>query len=168
MDKRLLVVADCIVIALIAFLMLANISAYVFHKPMIAVVKGISMIPLLHTGDVVLIDPFDRDIKLNDIVVYLNDEGEYVVHRVVAILICDDGTRLYVTKGDNDPVIDVLDIAILTSTHCRYGLLKVYAVNSAILKQVEQVGKGIPPQRIVGKLIEVDGEPIKIVGLCLG
>jgi len=168
MSRRLLAVVDALVIALIVFLMLANISAYVFHKPMIAVVKGISMLPLLHTGDVVLINPFDHNIKLNDVVVYLNDENEYVVHRIVAILVCRSGLKLYVTKGDNDPIIDVLDIAVITSIHCPGGLEKVYAVNGVIKKQVEEVGKGIPPDRIVGKLIEVCGEPIKIVGLCLG
>jgi len=68
-------------------------------------VDGISMLPTLEGGDLVVIQnvPFDS-IHIGDIIVYNNlcsTQGESVIHRVVAI----NGNG-FITKGDNNPFTD--------------------------------------------------------------
>ena len=63
-------------------------------------VKGQSMLPYLYTGDKVsLID--DKNIKINDMIFYLRDDGHYVLHRVYDVK--EDG---YVLVGDNQTILE--------------------------------------------------------------
>lgn len=72
----------------------------------VAVVRGSSMLPLLHEGDIVfLYHVSPENIKVGDIVVYKSIYGGYIIHRVVKIINTTDGI-FYVTKGDNNPVDD--------------------------------------------------------------
>ena len=50
--KVLAAIADCLVVLLILFLLVSDLSSYVFKEPMVAVVNGVSMEPLLRTGEV--------------------------------------------------------------------------------------------------------------------
>ncbi|BEP17016.1 hypothetical protein PYJP_03680 [Pyrofollis japonicus] len=75
----------------------------------IVVVKGISMLPTLYYGDLVVIhkvDPFD--IKVGDIIVYKSEyRGELVIHRVIKIVKGPQCNPVcYITKGDNNVLSD--------------------------------------------------------------
>ena len=63
-------------------------------------VKGQSMLPYLYTGDKVSLVN-DKDIKINDMIFYLRDDGHYVLHRVYDVK--EDG---YVLVGDNQTVLE--------------------------------------------------------------
>lgn len=61
-------------------------------------VEGVSMLPVLHMGDLVLVAPANvSSVPLGDIVVYRSPIGIFVVHRVVEI-----GNGYLVVKGDNN------------------------------------------------------------------
>ncbi len=164
MPNRLTKLVDVCVLMLVVILIVINVSGYIFHKPVVAVVKGISMEPLLHTGDIVLINPFDDEPRLGQVVVYLNDVNEYVIHRVVAIIKCSNGTTLYVTKGDNDPLIDPEDIAILKSASCR-GIAIIATLGNDVARQVHACPRGLPRSDIVGTVFEIGSSVVKIFGL---
>jgi len=70
-------------------------------------VDGISMLPTLEGGDLVVIQGVPvSDVNVGDIVVYNNlcsTQGESVVHRVVNITIGG-----LITKGDNNPRNDIV------------------------------------------------------------
>lgn len=77
-------------------------------------VDGISMLPTLQGGDLVVVQgvPF-TDIKVGDIIVYsglCSSGGESVIHRVVSI-----GSSGLITKGDNNPQPDQGPAGIATS-----------------------------------------------------
>lgn len=64
-------------------------------------VQGTSMLPTLHTGDLLVLRANDR-YAIGDVVAYRSDmAGAVVVHRVIGI----DGDR-YVMKGDNNDFLD--------------------------------------------------------------
>ncbi|MEB3759671.1 MAG: signal peptidase I [Desulfurococcales archaeon] len=122
------------IIAVIVFFILA---AYMLLGGVLrlAIVEGISMEPLLHTGDVVLIKKEAPDqINVGDIVVY-SSGTKYIIHRVIEIKKID-GKYCYVVKGDNNPMPDP-------------GFPECH-------------GLGIPYDAIVGVVQEVDGSPVKI------
>ncbi len=158
---------DCLIIFVLLLLLLSNISNNVFHRPILAVVKGISMYPLLEEGDIVFIDPmYFSSINVGDVIVFLNDENQFVVHRVVAIIRCN-GTELYVTKGDNKPTLDPYDIVSRTSIRCpdRSEAVVEGVYKGTNLMEVLKLCRGITLDRIVGKVVEIWNMPIKIVGL---
>jgi signal peptidase I len=70
-------------------------------------VDGISMLPTLEGGDLVVIQGVPvSDVHLGDIIVYNNHcstQGESVVHRVVNIT-----SSGLITKGDNNPRNDIV------------------------------------------------------------
>ncbi|WFO76330.1 signal peptidase I [Desulfurococcaceae archaeon MEX13E-LK6-19] len=71
----------------------------------IAVVEGKSMFPLLREGDIVFIKKVSpEDIHVGDVIVY-EYRGKYIIHRVIKV-IHQNGKTYYVTKGDNNFVID--------------------------------------------------------------
>jgi len=155
-----------LIIAII-FLLYVNISQYLLGQTVLAVVKGASMEPLLRDQNVVVLTLPVR-IDLGDIIVFRNDYGELVVHRVIAIVYCDDGRTLYVTKGDNNIQADVWipGIAGKTAATCRARYVDILPnYQNRILVTSEGLLKGIAPDRIVGKVLEVGNLPIKIVGL---
>ncbi len=157
-------IVDAVIVILIVFLLIANVSGYVLHKPIIAVVRGISMKPLMHTGDLVIINPLDTEPRIGQVVVYVNDIGEYVIHRVVAKIRCSNGETLYVTKGDNDPLIDPEDIAVLKSIRCS-KVIDVESLNDDVLKQVKMCLKGLPRRDIIGVVLQLGDSVVKIFGL---
>ncbi|MCE4609476.1 MAG: signal peptidase I [Desulfurococcales archaeon] len=121
----------------IAVIVLFIIAAYMLLGGVLrlAIVEGISMEPLLHTGDVVLIKKEAPDqINVGDIVVY-SSGTKYIIHRVIEIRQID-GKYCYVVKGDNNPMPDP-------------GFPECH-------------GLGIPYDAIVGVVQEVDGSPVKI------
>lgn len=68
-------------------------------------VRGNSMRPLLHDGDVVRIEHGVRDIRRGDILVFRQDDG-LVVHRFLRRA-GDHSAPLFITKGDNVRHLDV-------------------------------------------------------------
>ncbi len=102
-----------------------------------AVVRGMSMLPLFREGDVVfLVHKAPEEIKVGDIIVYRSLRGHLIIHRVIAII--DVGGSLeYITKGDNNPRDD------------------------SFLFEFPP-GRGVSYDRIVGVVWSVDGHPFKI------
>ncbi len=76
----------------------------------LAVVTGNSMIPDLQYGDLVIIQARTvNQIKIGDVVVFTAAwyESSPIIHRVVRIIECGDGDRLFFTRGDNNPSNDL-------------------------------------------------------------
>ncbi len=155
-------IVNLLLILLLTFLLYVNISYYVFGQVSLAVVNGRSMYPLLHSGDVAIILPF-KNIRLGDIIIFRNDADELVIHRVIAILECDNGSKIYITKGDNNPFNDI-DSGIISRKSVSCNVTRSY-----VLKGYEQfvrrTFRGIALSRIVGKVMSIDGNIIKITGL---
>lgn len=63
--------------------------------------SGSSMLPTFRTGQVLYVRPDVKDMRRGDVVVY-EQEGRYIVHRVVSVE--KDG---FITRGDNNPLTDV-------------------------------------------------------------
>ncbi len=60
--------------------------------------RGFSMMPMLRQNrDTVIIKRITEKPKENDVLLYLNDEDKYVLHRVIKVL--DNG---YIIRGDNN------------------------------------------------------------------
>lgn len=74
----------------------------------IHMVQGGSMAPTINNGEAVVLKDVDtKDIVVGQVIVFRDWEAkdQFVVHRVVRIE--DDGyTRLFTTKGDNNPEVD--------------------------------------------------------------
>jgi len=64
--------------------------------------RGISMLPAIHPGDVVIIDTKPDSIQIGDVIIYKYGD-KLIGHRVIAIV--QEG---YITKGDNNPYPDNL------------------------------------------------------------
>ena len=65
-----------------------------------------SMYPLLYKGaETILIKPPESEIKLGDIINFRVKDVGLIVHRIVKIG-TDDTGKYFVTRGDNNPVID--------------------------------------------------------------
>ena len=60
------------------------IEAFNANKSFNMPIKGTSMEPLLHTGDIVELYKID-EIKKNDIIFYIRDNHQFVLHRVYRI-----------------------------------------------------------------------------------
>jgi signal peptidase I len=59
--------------------------------------RGSSMVPLIHTGDVLFVEPVKLEqLKVGDIIVFDNNSVSYVAHRIIKK---NDST--VTTKGDN-------------------------------------------------------------------
>ncbi|MCC6017260.1 MAG: signal peptidase I [Desulfurococcaceae archaeon] len=167
--RQVVEIAEAIfILILIAFLLYVNVAYHIFGQITLAVVKGSSMLPLLHDNDVVIIVP-SKNIVLGDVVVFKNDRGEYVIHRVIAVVECEDGAKIYITKGDNNVFVDSVSfgIALRTSRECSVKDLKVLNGFEMYVQQAIQDGKarGIPSDRIIGKAFTIFGAIIKITGI---
>ena len=76
-----------------------------------------SMEPTLEVGDIILskeVKDIDK-LEVHDVVTYLGEVGSYkgklITHEIIEIIINDDGTKSFITKGTNpssvaDPMID--------------------------------------------------------------
>ncbi|MEM0004003.1 MAG: signal peptidase I [Desulfurococcaceae archaeon] len=104
-------------------------------EPVVAVVKGNSMLPLLREGDIVIImNVKPSEINTGDVIVFKTFTGTLVIHRVIGITV-EDNKYYYVTKGDNNPFPDF--------THFVDG-------------------KGVPYERVVGKVMGFNNAVFKI------
>ena len=76
-----------------------------------------SMEPSLEVGDIILskeVKDVD-ELKVHDVITYYGEEGSFrgklITHEIIEVIINDDGTRSFITKGTNpssvpDPMID--------------------------------------------------------------
>ncbi|MCY0868065.1 MAG: signal peptidase I [Desulfurococcus sp.] len=122
---------------LLVLLVLFAISALDSKTPLLAVVKGVSMLPTLREGDIVFLKSASPgDIRVGDVVVYTTPRGELVIHRVIGVVVDHEtNTYYYRTEGDNNVIED--------------------------LPNYER-GLGVPYSRIVGKVVEFNGYVFKI------
>lgn len=71
-----------------------------------------SMEPVFYKGDIVLLESNLSSIEVGDIIVYhahwLNSEP--VIHRVIAKGKSSTGEDYYLTKGDNNPIQDPMEV----------------------------------------------------------
>ncbi|GAY26443.1 hypothetical protein ATG_16470 [Desulfurococcaceae archaeon AG1] len=116
-------------------LLLINIVSAISGQSYIAVVSGVSMEPILSTGDLVFIVPVKdpSEISVGDVVVYKSASGRYIIHRVINIINVG-GNTYFITKGDNNLVPDPSVPGL----------------------------PGIPFENIVGKVVSVGGSVLKI------
>ena len=70
-------------------------------------VQGISMLPMLHQGDDILISHDLSTVRRGDILVFHNADG-LVAHRVIQIVKQPDHANIYKTRGDNCTNFDSL------------------------------------------------------------
>ncbi len=69
-----------------------------------------SMEPAFGAGAAVVVDPVPPDqIRVKDIVAYVNDKGDIITHRVMMIL-DDPGGRQFITKGDANNGVDPIPV----------------------------------------------------------
>lgn len=169
------VLVNALIIAILAFLIYVNISHYIYRQIVLAVVNGSSMLPLLRDDDLVIVVP-PNNIELGDIVIYRNDKGDYVIHRVIAIAECQQGYRVYITKGDNNPYTDTGPtsmIALKVSKSCSVEKLYVLKGFEGLISReygmprIEdlRVIRGLPEDVIVGKALSIYDLTVKISGL---
>ena len=101
-----------IIIVLILFAIFSrNILAYLTGSNVpLAVVEGYSMWPTLRQGDLIIAyKPSPEDIHVGDIIIYKDYRGTLIIHRVIEVL--KRGNKYYyVTKGDNNPYRDPMDV----------------------------------------------------------
>lgn len=124
----LLLALTLIIVFILVYLSLVN-------EPVMAVVKGKSMLPLLREGDIVFIARVKpHEINIGDVIVFKTSAGTLVIHRVIGIAV-ENSRYYFVTKGDNNPAPDFLHFVD---------------------------GKGIPYERVVGKVFEFNNIVFKI------
>lgn len=110
-------------------LLLLNIASTISGQSYIAVVSGISMEPILSTGDLVIILPVKdpSEIHVGDVVVYKSVSGRYIIHRVINITNIG-GDTYFIIKGDNNPIPDPAPVPFESIVG------KVISINGSVLK----------------------------------
>jgi signal peptidase I len=68
-------------------------------------VQGISMLPLLHEGDSILVSYDLSTVRRGDILVYQRRD-ELIAHRVVRVINRSDKSHIFLTKGDRCTYFD--------------------------------------------------------------
>ncbi|MEM1645390.1 MAG: signal peptidase I [Ignisphaera sp.] len=167
--KRVAIILENIfLIFLVVLLLYINIAYYVFGYVTLAIVKGQSMFPILRENDLVVILP-NKNVALGDVVIFRNDRDEYVIHRVIAIAVCEDNSRLYITKGDNNRLVDSVSwgIALRISKICRTKNVYIFEGFEPYVKQAydKDYIRGIPEERIIGKALSLFNMVVKITGI---
>lgn len=105
-------------------------------KPYI-VLSG-SMEPNLQIGDMIISKSVNEDqIKIGDIITFVDNNKNIITHRVVDILI-KDGKKLYQTKGDNNSSKDVGVISI-ENIKGKYSF-KISKIGSIITEMITPTG----------------------------
>lgn len=113
----------------------ADINVFGF-KPYI-VLSG-SMEPNLQIGDMIISKSVNEEqIKIGDIITFVDNNKNIITHRVVDILI-KDGKKLYQTKGDNNSSKDVGVISI-ENIKGKYSF-KISKVGSIITEMITPTG----------------------------
>lgn len=59
-------------------------------------IRGTSMTPFLHNGDIVLLDAVNSPPKAGDIVLYTREDGSFVLHRILK-----ENAGVYTMAGDS-------------------------------------------------------------------
>ncbi len=163
---------------LIIVLLIINILQLTGHLVVFAVVKGTSMLPLFRNGDLVIIIP-TKSVSIGSVIVYRGSYNQLVIHRVVAIARCSDGRILIATKGDNNPVTDVVSyrIAGLVAETCIVRSMNSvqiapwlprYIVNEVLrCDGYVCIFRGIPLDRVVGVVLGIPGVEFKVMSIGL-
>ena len=102
--KKLVTRKNASLIAAVGVLVIVVFIAWkLMSSTPLIVVEGISMLPTLYTGDIVVVyKPSPEEIKTGDIIVYKSPiHNKLVIHRVIKIVKCETG-YCYITKGDNN------------------------------------------------------------------
>ena len=74
------------------------------------VIGSNSMLPVIRKGDIVIVKKTNiKNVKEGDIIRYVLD-GNYIIHRVQKIKISSYGSRIFITKGDNNDSIDIYPV----------------------------------------------------------
>jgi len=106
-DKRAVLGTILSVVAVVAVVKAAPILLNT-DTPL-AVVSSWSMEPALHVGDLIVVARWG-EIEVGDVIVYSDSLGRrLIVHRVVEVRTSSEGV-VYVTKGDANPMPDVMPI----------------------------------------------------------
>lgn len=96
------------IILLIILILFVGFVAGLFKYKPIAIMSN-SMYPIISRGDMVVVEKKTaeelKNLKKYDIIEYVLD-NIVVVHRIIAVEKHDDGTVLYITKGDNNNTAD--------------------------------------------------------------
>jgi len=152
---RRLRVAALAVVAVVALAMASTIASAGLqgYSDRMAVVRGHSMEPLLHTGDLVFLSRKPpAEIRVGDIIVY-RWGGSYVIHRVV-YKYRYAGTWCFVVQGDNrltNPIPDPGDPLACGS---------VTYVDSLTGRLVS--ASGVPYGVVVGVVVTLHGYVLKV------
>jgi len=99
------------VVAITLIIMGLALNVFLIYQRLfltVHMVQGSSMAPTINSGEAVVLKDVDtKDIVVGQVIVFRDWDAkdQFVVHRVVQIE--DDGyTRLFTTKGDNNPGVD--------------------------------------------------------------
>ncbi len=88
----------------VILIILFSIGFLGFHPTVI--ISG-SMSPAIEIGDIAVVDETPANaIREGDIIEFTAEDGMSIVHRVHSIIINEDGSRLFVTKGDSNDIPD--------------------------------------------------------------
>ncbi len=100
-----------------------------------AIVKGRSMFPLLREGDIVFIVRCKPDeIRAGDIIVYKSRiENKLIIHRVINI-VYSNGEYYYITKGDNNAIIDIGEFDRNLGVNQKRVVGKVLSIGNYVFK----------------------------------
>jgi signal peptidase len=120
----------------------------------LAVVSGVSMEPLLHSGDVVFIEKVNpSNVKVGDIIVYKWVNGKYIIHRVVKVYEFN-GKLCFVTWGDDRRTNPIPDPGY--PSICGYIKVEDPLSGSTL------IASGIPSSEVIGKVVQIGNYIFKI------
>lgn len=98
-------------VIVVGFNLRSILSAITGSEAPIAVVRGASMYPLLREGDVVFsYRKPPESIGVGDVIIYEGSAGKLIIHRVVDVKVIN-GEYYYVTKGDNNLMVDIVEFS---------------------------------------------------------
>ena len=109
LKQRKLLIDILIIITILAAFFLAYVGLRLFlatDTPFIVIASG-SMNPALEVGDVIIVQGVPpTSIQVGDIIVFDSPEKIQTIHRVTQIQDQSNGTILFKTKGDANPIED--------------------------------------------------------------
>ena len=119
-------------------------EAFLQNKTISFPAKGTSMLPLIHTDDIVTLKKVESELKTGDIVFYKRDNGQYVLHRIRRIKkdtldIVGDHQRVVEYGVRKDQVIGVLvsykkkkNNKVYNLSGIKYSIYKLFIKSSII------------------------------------
>ncbi len=102
--EKLITKKNASLIAAVGTLFVIVLAAWkLMSSTPLIVVEGVSMLPTLYTGDIVVVyKPSPEEIRIGDIIVYKSPmHNKLVIHRIIKIVKCESG-YCFITKGDNN------------------------------------------------------------------